>query len=79
MSSSQEDLAPLISPSSVALVGASPKQASVGYVILENLIDRFRGTAYFVNPKYDEVEIKGSNSSSTNRYRRSQGPWTSSS
>jgi acyl-CoA synthetase (NDP forming) len=59
MSSSQEDLAPLISPSSVALVGASPKQASVGYVILENLVDRFRGTAYFVNPKYDEVEIKG--------------------
>ena len=59
MSSSREDLTPLISPRSVALVGASPKQASVGYVIFENLVNRFKGTAYFVNPKYDVVEAWG--------------------
>jgi acetyl coenzyme A synthetase (ADP forming)-like protein len=59
MSSGQDDLAPLISPKSVALVGASPKQASVGYVIFENLANRFKGTAYFVNPKYDVVEAWG--------------------
>lgn len=52
-------LEPLLSPKSVALVGASPKQASVGYVILENLLNRFKGVAYFVNPKYDTVEIAG--------------------
>ncbi len=56
---SQEDLTPLISPRSVALVGASPKQASVGYVLFENLANRFKGTAYFVNPKYDVVEAWG--------------------
>ncbi|MGC8583071.1 MAG: acetate--CoA ligase family protein [Thermoproteus sp.] len=59
MSSGQDDLAPLISPKSVALVGASPKQASVGYVIFENLANRFKGKAYFVNPKYDVVEAWG--------------------
>ncbi|MEZ0394356.1 MAG: CoA-binding protein [Desulfurococcaceae archaeon] len=42
-------------PSSVAIVGASPKPDKVGGVILENFVKRFRGEIYPVNPKYDEV------------------------
>ncbi|ABL87662.1 CoA-binding domain protein [Pyrobaculum islandicum DSM 4184] len=49
----------LFDPQSVALVGASTKQGSVGYVILENLVTRFKGVVYPVNPKYDEVELWG--------------------
>ncbi|ACB40558.1 acetate--CoA ligase family protein [Pyrobaculum neutrophilum] len=49
----------LLDPQSVALVGASPKPGTVGYVILENLVTRFRGAVYPVNPKYDEVELWG--------------------
>ncbi|MGC9051449.1 acetate--CoA ligase family protein [Pyrobaculum sp.] len=52
-------LTKLIDPQSVAVVGASPKQGSVGYVILENLATRFKGPVYPVNPKYDEVELWG--------------------
>ena len=47
----------LIDPQSVAVVGASTKPGSVGYVILENLITRFKGEVYPVNPKYDEVGL----------------------
>ncbi|MEZ0249177.1 MAG: acetate--CoA ligase family protein [Thermoproteus sp.] len=57
--SKEEDLTPLISPRSVAVVGASPKQASVGYVLFENLANRFKGAVYFVNPKYEVVEAWG--------------------
>ncbi|MEL9990519.1 MAG: acetate--CoA ligase family protein [Thermoproteus sp.] len=57
--SKEEDLTPLISPRSVAVVGASPKQASVGYVLFENLANRFKGAVYFINPKYDVVEAWG--------------------
>nr|KJR74009.1 MAG: CoA-binding protein [Thermoproteus sp. AZ2] len=54
-----EGLEALISPQSVAVVGASPKQATVGYVLFENMANRFKGKAYFVNPKYDVVEMWG--------------------
>ncbi|MEZ0319331.1 MAG: acetate--CoA ligase family protein [Pyrobaculum sp.] len=49
----------LLDPESVAVVGASPRQGSVGYVILENMVTRFKGRAYPVNPKYDVVELWG--------------------
>ncbi|MCC6020054.1 MAG: acetate--CoA ligase family protein [Thermoproteaceae archaeon] len=49
----------LLYPSSVAVIGASPKPGSVGYVVLENLLSRFKGAVYPVNPKYDEVELWG--------------------
>jgi acyl-CoA synthetase (NDP forming) len=52
-------LSKLIDPQSVAVVGASTKPGSVGYVILENLVTRFKGEVYPVNPKYDEVELWG--------------------
>jgi acyl-CoA synthetase (NDP forming) len=43
-------LSKLIDPQSVAVVGASTKPGSVGYVILENLVTRFKGEMYPVNP-----------------------------
>ncbi len=49
------DLEPIFSPSSVAIVGASPKREKVGNVILENFLRRFRGKIYPVNPKYDNI------------------------
>lgn len=38
-------------------MGASPKRGTVGYVILENLVRRFGGRVYAVNPKYQEEEL----------------------
>lgn len=49
----------LLDPDSVAVVGASPKPGTVGYIILENLATRFRGEVYPINPKYDVVELWG--------------------
>ena len=41
---------------SIAIVGASPIEGKVGYVIMRNIIDfGFRGDIYPVNPKYDEI------------------------
>ncbi len=42
-------------PKSVAVVGASIKKGSVGRAIMENLVEKFRGAIYPVNPKYEEV------------------------
>ena len=41
--------------SSVAIVGASPKEGKVGNIILKNFLQDFKGRVYPVNPKYDEV------------------------
>ena len=49
------DLAPLFSPSSVAVIGATPKEGHVGYVIFSNLTRKFKGKVYPVNPKYQEI------------------------
>lgn len=46
----------LFYPSSVALIGATPKVGHVGYVIMSNLLNRFKGgKVYLVNPRYDEI------------------------
>lgn len=43
-------------PSSVALVGASPVSDRIGNIILDNLINHgFKGKIYPVNPKYDSI------------------------
>lgn len=42
-------------PSSVAIVGASPKPGKVGNVILANFKKRFKGKIYPVNPKHEEI------------------------
>ena len=47
----------LLSPRSVAVVGASPREPSVGRKILRNLRGAgFEGAIRLVNPKYSEVE-----------------------
>src|ERR1700694_5314799 len=46
----------LLSPRSVALVGASPRQGFVGRAILQNILDaKFKGEFGLVNPYYAEV------------------------
>jgi acetyltransferase len=46
----------LLSPRSVALVGASPRQGSVGRAILGNILDgKFKGEFGLVNPHYAEI------------------------
>ena len=47
----------LLSPHSVAVVGASPREHSVGRKILKNLrAAGFDGAIHLVNPKYPEIE-----------------------
>lgn len=47
----------LLSPRSVAIVGASPKETSVGRKVLRNLRDGgFRGEIFIVNPHHDEID-----------------------
>ncbi|OAF01184.1 GCN5 family acetyltransferase [Bradyrhizobium centrolobii] len=47
----------LLSPRSVALVGASPRRASVGRAVLENIGKaQFNGQFGLVNPRYAEID-----------------------
>jgi acetyltransferase len=49
-------LHPLLSPASVALVGASDRPGSLGQVVLANLRGGgFRGPIHLVNPRYPEI------------------------
>ncbi|MSQ55269.1 MAG: CoA-binding protein [Betaproteobacteria bacterium] len=50
----REQLLPLIAPGSIAVVGASPRNASFGLRTLENLA-HYRGDVYPVNAKYADV------------------------
>ena len=50
-------LTPLLAPQSIALVGASPKAASVGNGMIRGVREgNFRGRFYLVNPNYQEIE-----------------------
>lgn len=50
------NLETLLKPTSVAIIGASPRPGSVGHVVLENIrLSAFAGAIYPVNVKYDEV------------------------
>lgn len=50
------DLAPLLRPRSVAIVGASPKEGSTGMQVIRNLEQLgFSGRLFPINPKYDEI------------------------
>jgi acetyltransferase len=47
----------LFSPQSVAVVGASPRESSVGHAVLRNLRrGGFAGAIHLVNPRYDAIE-----------------------
>ncbi len=51
-----DNLDPLFKPRSVALIGASVKELSIGNVIIKNLLHyNFRGPVYPINPKVDEI------------------------
>ncbi|RLG77229.1 MAG: CoA-binding protein [Thermoprotei archaeon] len=51
-----EDLKNFFEPRGIAVIGASPKRGSVGYVIVDQLKKRYRrGRIYPVNPKYSEI------------------------
>lgn len=49
------DLTGLFSPDRIAVVGATPREGSVGHAITANLIEGFAGEVVGVNPNYDEV------------------------
>ncbi len=50
------NLGPAFVPQSVALIGASDRDKSVGRIVLRNVIDGgFQGPIYPVNPKYQEL------------------------
>jgi acetyltransferase len=47
----------LLSPRSIAFIGASPKPGSVGRIIAANLLTGgFEGHIFLVNPKYSEID-----------------------
>ncbi len=52
---SYRDLDLFFRPRGIAVIGASAKPNSVGYVILDQLRKRFKGPIYPVNPKYSEI------------------------
>ena len=44
-----------MNPKNVAVIGASNNPSSAGYIIIKNLIKKYNGKIYPVNPKYNEV------------------------
>lgn len=48
-------LRPLLAPASVALVGASSRPATIGRIVMENLLDGYAGEIYPVNPGHRKV------------------------
>lgn len=50
------NLAPILAPQSIALIGASAKEGSVGRIVLRNVASNgFKGKIYPVNPNQDEI------------------------
>src|SRR6185295_13000900 len=50
-------LTPLFEPASVAIVGASAREGSVGSVLVANMLAaEYRGALFAVNPKYGNVQ-----------------------
>ena len=48
-------LDPIFKPESVAVVGASRTEGKLGYTVLRNIKEGFKGRIYPVNPKADEI------------------------
>ncbi|MCE1185380.1 GNAT family N-acetyltransferase [Zoogloea sp.] len=52
----QHYLTPLVEPRSVAIIGASTREMSLGNILVRNMLDAgFKGKLFAVNPKYEEV------------------------
>lgn len=45
----------LIAPKSIALIGASASPDKIGYQVLDNLVNKFQGEIYPINPKGGEI------------------------
>ena len=53
---STQNLSKIFHPRSVAVVGASAKENSVGFTILKNLVEaKFKGSIFPINPKHKEL------------------------
>gem|GEM_PF-5897789 len=47
----------LLTPKSVALVGASPRRGAIGHTVMTRLLGAgFTGAVHLVNPKYDAID-----------------------
>ncbi|MCL2656893.1 MAG: GNAT family N-acetyltransferase [Betaproteobacteria bacterium] len=56
MDDEQHYLTPLFQPASVAIIGATPREGALGYVLVQNMLKAdFKGKLYAVNPKHSEV------------------------
>ena len=52
---SAEGIKAIFDPKSVALVGASDEKGKVGYVFMKNLLERYIGKIYPINPRKSEI------------------------
>ena len=50
----------VLSPKSIAVIGASDKRGSVGATITSNIMNGFKGTVYPISPSRDTVFYKKS-------------------
>ncbi len=50
-----KDISLILEPKSVAIIGASRKEGSVGYSILNNLLGKFKGKVFPINPNADSI------------------------
>lgn len=52
----QHYLTPLFEPRSVAVIGATERERSLGSVVVRNMLEAgFKGKLFAVNPKYEQV------------------------
>jgi acetyltransferase len=55
-SAGEHPLYPLLNPKSIAVIGATPREGSMGRVLMQNLTDEaFGGTIYPVNPNHTQI------------------------
>ena len=56
MPTSSHELENLFNPSSIAIIGASPREGSIGFDLVQNLhLSGYEGKIIPVNPKYDDI------------------------
>ncbi|HAY11611.1 MAG TPA: GNAT family N-acetyltransferase, partial [Thauera sp.] len=49
-------LTPLLEPRSVGIIGASEREASLGRVLMRNMLEAgYKGKLFAINPKHDKV------------------------
>ena len=49
-------LTPLLEPRSVGIIGASEREASLGNVLMRNMLEAgYKGKLFAINPKHDKL------------------------